>query len=1122
MQDFSPGRRLTALASARSFASLPMMLFTPSRALAGLATLFAAVSFSVAQPSTAAGVAVPRFTHPGAGQTVYFVLTDRFANGRADNDTGGYAGGPDEHGFDPTKISHFQGGDFAGLTAKLDYLTQLGVTAVWVTPPFKNKPMQSGTAGYHGYWITDFLSVDPHLGTNDEYREFVRQAHARGLRVYMDIIVNHTADVIAPEGGKTGYRSLAEAPYRDALGNTFDLRRVMFNGLNDPAAFPALDPQKSFAYVPTVPAAEKAVKNPAWLNDPIYYHNRGNTLFLGENSTQGDFVGLDDLFTEHPRVVQGFIDIFQQWLEVGIDGYRIDTMRHVNNEFWQAFSPAIRSRARELGRPDFVQFGEVYNDAGDPAVLAEFSTNILPGDTTIDFGFFAAARRFVSQSGTASGLADFFARDDYYTDHDSNVHTTTTFLGNHDAGRFGYFLMQDNTGADGAQLAELTKLGHGLLYLSRGSPVVYYGDEQGMIGAGGNDMQARESMFASQAPDFRKAQLLATTRTGADDKFDSQHPFYQFFARLGALRARHVALRTGAMIPRLTGHDSVAAFSRVERSERVEYVAAFNNSRTGAVRVAIPTSQPAGARVARIFDSRMPDASEGEVLAANETGGIEVTLAPLQFAVWRAEQPLAAPAERAKLTLANPAAGGTFAGGTREVDGLTFPVRREIRADVSGGDGVGEVTFVLKRASRPNQFDLLGTDDAAPYRIFWSPPADLAAGEEFDLIATFDDLRGHATSASVARLKIAATTSVQGIAGSRTPGLKRVPAAEIARTSGTPLTLQVEAEGTAPFEYQWLRNGSPIAGATNATYTVAAPTDADAGEYRVLVHNLAGTAISAAFPVRAAAPQSARLAKHASFPSQFVVARNVDVWLPPGYDANSAERYPVVYMHDGQNLFEAATSSYGIPWGVDQAMLKLLARGEVRPAIIVGVWCTAARFAEYMPQKASSPSALKSLLAQFRQADAGLLADNYLKFLVEELKPFIDRTYRTRPEREHTFIMGSSMGGLISGYAVAEYPQVFGGAGCVSTHWPAADGAVIDYFAQHLPGPGAHKLYFDFGTETLDARYEPYQQRMDAALRARGYVPGPLWMTQKFIGAEHSEKSWRERVDIPLRFLLGS
>jgi hypothetical protein len=202
-----------------------------------LACLFAVLlTLARAQPA----VSVPRFTHPGAGQTFYFVLTDRFANGSTANDTGGVPGGPDEHGFNPAKISHYHGGDFAGLTTRLDYLKNLGMTAVWLTPPLQNKPMQKGTAGYHGYWVTNFTRMDPHLGSNDEFRELVRQAHARGLKVFMDIITNHTADVIQYEGGVYDYVTKKAAPYRDATGRPFDEHAVAFNGVNDPAAFPAL------------------------------------------------------------------------------------------------------------------------------------------------------------------------------------------------------------------------------------------------------------------------------------------------------------------------------------------------------------------------------------------------------------------------------------------------------------------------------------------------------------------------------------------------------------------------------------------------------------------------------------------------------------------------------------------------------------------------------------------------------------------------------------------------------------------------------------------------------------------------------------------------------------------
>ena len=1065
-------------------------------------------------------VSVPRFTHPGAGQVFYFVLTDRFANGTPANDTGGIAGGAEQHGFDPTRIGYFHGGDFAGLIARLDYLKHLGATAIWVTPPFRNNPMQLGSAGYHGYWITDFLQIDPHLGTNEDFREFVRQAHVRGLKVYMDIVVNHTADIIHYADGDTTYRDKASVPYRDAQGQPFDDHAFAYNGLNDPATFPPLSAGRSFPHVPVLSGAEKNIKNPAWLNDVTLYHNRGNSTFQGENAIYGDFVGLDDVFTEHPRVVQGFIDVFSHWLDYGIDGYRIDTVRHVNSEFWQAFSPAIRARARALGRPDFLQFGEAANGAGDPVFLSEFSTGTIPLDTTLDFGFFTAARKFVSQGGNAAALAAFFASDDLYTDHDSNVHSTITFLGNHDAGRFGYFLQQDNPGAQRAQLADLVRLGHGLLLLARGQPVLYYGDEQGMIGRGGEDMQAREDMFASQAPDFKNAPLLGTTRTGADDKFDEQHPFYLLIARLNALRARHPALRVGAMIPRPTAEPGLFAFSRIERRERVEYVIALNNSRTTALTASVPTSQPVGATLERLFDSRSPDAQGEETLTADGTGAVRVTVAPLQFAVWRARFALPSRSEPLQISLVTPVTGATLGFTSSVIDGLTFPSRREIRAEVSGGDGVAEVTFAMSRASRPGQHELLGTDDNAPYRIFWQPPSDLAPGEELSFTATVNDLRGRTAVAAVAGIKVAPGKISFGIPGAKTPVIVGPAPARFSAPVNTPLSLTVQADGSGPLEYQWLHDGEEIPGATAPTYSVAEAGAAQAGRYCVLVHNLAGTTISPLTQVSIVG--AGRIEKHLAFPSRLVAPREVDVWLPPGYDENARERYPVIYMHDGQNIFNYATSYGETAWEVDKALVRLMQTGKIPGAIIVGIWNTGlGRFPEYMPQKAVVGDRVLLLPGVQTISAASIQSDAYLKFLVEELKPSIDRSYRTVPDRTHTFVIGSSMGGLISAYALAEYPDVFGGAGCVSTDWPAADGVVIDYLAKHLPAPVTHKFYFAFGTATLDAQYEPFQQRMDAVMTAAGYAEGRDWITRKFPGAEHSEKSWRERVDVPLLFLLG-
>lgn len=1060
---------------------------------------------------------VPRFTHPGAGQTIYFLLTDRFADGSAANNTGGFPGGPEEHGFDPARIGYFHGGDFAGLMAKLDYLKGLGTTAVWVTPPFQNKPVQAGSAGYHGYWVTDFLKIDPHLGTNDDFRHFVEQAHARGLKVYMDIIINHTADVIHFPDYRVDYLETKTHPLRDATtGAPLTEQSFAYNGFGDPAR-PPLSAERSFPYMPIVPAAEQTVKNPAWLNDVTLYHNRGNSSFRDESSIHGDFSGLDDIFTEHPRVVQGMIELFSSWVrDYGVDGFRIDTARHVNTEFWQAFGPAIRAAARAAGRSAFIQFGEVANETLDVELLSEFSTH-MPLDASLDFGFMIAARRFVSKGGPAAALSDLILRDDLYTDHDSNVHTTPTFIGNHDLGRFGYFLQQDNPGATREQLADLVRLGHGLLYLARGQPVLYYGDEQGMIGRGGNDMQAREDMFPAQAPDFRDAPLLATTRTGTDDKFDAGHPFYKFFAQLAALRAAHPALRTGAMLLRDSGQPGLFAFSRIERGEKIEYLVALNNSRREKLTASLPTSQPAGAGFQLLFDSRT-GAGSAATLNADAVGRIAVELDPLQFAVWRATAVLPAQAAPLRVALVNPAGGATLVFSRRDHDGHHFPTRQELRAEVGGADGFAEVTFVLQRASRPGQFELLGTDDAAPYRIFWRPPADLAPGEALTFTVTVNDLRGRTVAASVAGVKVAPAKFSFGIAGALGPVIQAAPPATAALTPGTPLVLRVAAVGSGPLEYQWIRDDAEIPGATEASLVVTAP-----GRYMGLVRNLAGTVFAPATVVTPAAVPalaSGRVETPAVPPSKFVAVRRVDVWLPPGYDANATERYPVIYMHDGQNLFDPATSYGGVPWSADLAVARLMAAGRSRGAIIVGVWNTPARFGEYLPEKAVSAELYAKFIAQYKFPSAPPQGDAYLKYLVTELKPFIDRTYRTRPEREHTSTMGSSMGGLISAYAICEYPEVFGGAGCVSIHWPLGDGVIIDWFARHLPKPGTHRIYFDFGTETLDAAYEPYQRRVDAVMRAAGYTEGRDWLTLKYAGAAHSEKSWRERVDLPLLFLL--
>jgi hypothetical protein len=298
------------------------------------------------------------------------------------------------------------------------------------------------------------------------------------------------------------------------------------------------------------------------------------------------------------------------------------------------------------------------------------------------------------------------------------------------------------------------------------------------------------------------------------------------------------------MIPRTTAEPGLFAFSRIERRERVEYLIALNNCRTVTLTAVVPTSQPAGANLTRIFDSRTPENPGEENLTADVSGAVHVTLAPLQFAVWRAAATLPAPPAPLQIALVNPTAGATLSFGSRDVDGLVFPTRREIRAEVSGGDGAAEVTFTIARASRPGQFELIGTDDASPYRVFWQPPSDLAPDEELEFIATANDLRGHCAVAHVGGIKVAPAKISFGILGAKTPRIRKPPPTTVSVRAGAVLTLSMQADGTGPIEYQWLRDGEAIAGANAATYSIAPAGAADGGEYRVLAHNLAGTSIS--------------------------------------------------------------------------------------------------------------------------------------------------------------------------------------------------------------------------------------------------------------------------------------
>lgn len=270
-----------------------------------------------------------------------------------------------------------------------------------------------------------------------------------------------------------------------------------------------------------------------------------------------------------------------------------------------------------------------------------------------------------------------------------------------------------------------------------------------------------------------------------------------------------------------------------------------------------------------------------------------------------------------------------------------------------------------------------------------------------------------------------------------------------------------------------------------------------------------------------------------SFPSKYVRPRTVDVWLPNNYSKN--EKYAVLYMHDGQMLFDSTTTWNKQEWKVDEIVGDLIDSNKIRSTIVVAIWNHSdIRHTDYYPQKPFDllpqkfkDSIFETASKQFGTDFKGLQSDNYLKFIVEEVKPFIDASFSVENNMENTFIAGSSMGGLISMYAICEYPKVFGGAACLSTHWigfmplentPVPE-AFFSYMEQSLPSAKNHKIYFDYGTATLDQYYLPYQHRVDEVLKEKGFND-TNYKNLKFEGHDHSENSWNKRLQIPVEFLL--
>ena len=464
-------------------------------------------------------------------------MPDRYKDGdKKNNDNGG---------FNTSLTAFYHGGDLKGLTGTceagddgLARIKSLGFTAVWLTPVVTQQEAIGAGSGYHGYWGVDFLNVDPHLGTNADMLEFSKCAKKLGLKVILDVVTNHTGDVI---------KYLGNSPY--------------------------------------IPAESKKLKNPAWLNDLNNYHNVGDVSSCwgnGNCTKLGDFYGLDDLATEKPVVYKGWADVYGQWIsKYGISGFRVDTARHVDDKFFKNWSPLIKATATKANIKDFTIFGEVF-DYSTFNLMTYVRQNKI--ETLLDFPFQAKATEYASGYSNAPTLTALFENDDYYTSAQSSASNLVTFLGNHDVGRVGYIIANKRL-QPADQLLPRTNLANALMYFSRGIPVVYYGDEVGMTGSNsGRDQFARQDMFPTDIELWKNEVRVGGSPIGNGDAFSvtSQSPVANYLIKLAEIRKGNPALANGPMLERYSKY-ALYVISKKDVAENREYLVAFNNSDTDEV-----------------------------------------------------------------------------------------------------------------------------------------------------------------------------------------------------------------------------------------------------------------------------------------------------------------------------------------------------------------------------------------------------------------------------------------------------------------------------------------------------------------------------------------------------------
>ncbi|WP_354624707.1 alpha-amylase family glycosyl hydrolase [Psychromonas sp. MME2] len=640
-------------------------------------------------------------------EVFYFVLPDRFYNGNPGNDTS-IDSKFSEDGFDPTNRKYYHGGDLDGVRKQLSYLQGMGITSIWLTPVFENQPVQgsgeTASAGYHGYWITDYTNVDAHLGGNAALERLVKAAHRRGMKVYLDVVLNHTADVIAYDECHN-----ADGTLLDGLSN---------------CAYRTIEESLTNAYTPFIPAGKEEYKTPSWLNDPSMYHNQGDSSFSGENSLNGDFYGLDDLNTEDPRVVDGMIELSKLWIDkFNIDGLRVDTVKHVGMEFWQQWSPAVQKYAASVGKEDFFIFGEVFSGNA-----YETSTYTTTGklQSVLDFGLYYPTMRGVTQPSNNTDFSYIFGLDDLYTDADSDASTLMNFVSNHDVGRIGHHINTSNPTATDEEKLARTKLAHAIMYFARGIPVIYFGDEQGFTGQGDGE-GSRQDMMPSLVAEYNADSLIGTDATTADNNFDRRHPLYKTFKNYSHIYKYHKALRRGVQVERFVEEgNGIYAMSRVDPDTNREYLVAFNTATTEKEFTIAGTS--------KAYDSIWPNRPLSYV-KTDLQGNLNVTVPALGFVIYKARTAMPVVEEKLQLSFASPINGAIVNG--------QVELKVTVSSDVEQVLPLYDVSFEVKVDD--GEWTSLGTDKNPDYRVFWDS-SNIEYGTTAEVRATATNKAGQSVS----------------------------------------------------------------------------------------------------------------------------------------------------------------------------------------------------------------------------------------------------------------------------------------------------------------------------------------------------------------------------------------